>query len=234
LRIVTHIDGFISALAPILREITAYGRMENFIENAKIENARSKRLKIVEQDQPNYAVWLKQCTLYLNTTQLLKKCSLRIAKGNRAIIWGAHGTGKHILVKLIMCVYMLEDNSEETESEFHFEEEDGQACILGYDVTKVNLRELRARISYLDGGMTSFYRSTIREVIDPLVKYTDEDIMELIDYFNLMDTVEGFLKSEKSKKNFKSLAELKQLEKMASVDKKIVSDSFETEFYSQI
>ena len=48
LRIVNHIDGFISALAPILREITAYGRIENFIENAKVENAGSKRLNIVE------------------------------------------------------------------------------------------------------------------------------------------------------------------------------------------
>lgn len=143
LRIAEYIDGFISAMAPTLREITAYGRLENFIEKAKSENTGCKKLKIVDQVKPEFAVWLKRCNIYLNTSHILKNLSLRIQSGAKMILWGAHGSGKHVLVKLIMCVYNLDENSEEIESKFYSKGEDGEAYILGYDVSKVNLRELR-------------------------------------------------------------------------------------------
>ena len=162
----------------------------------------------------------------MNSSQIIKNLSLRIAKGNRAIIWGEHGTGKHVLVKLIMCVYMLEDNCDETESQFYIKGEDGQACILGYDVTKVNLRELRAKISYLDGGTASCFKSTIRQVIDPRVEYTDKDILELVEYFGLMQVIENFLRSQRSKKISKRGAMLftskKEIDKMTSIGKKLL------------
>lgn len=110
LRIGQNIDGFITALAPILTEITAYGRLENFIKNAKCDNQRCKKLNIVDREKPEYAIWFKHCNLYLSHNRVLKNVSVRIKRGFRAVFWGSHGAGKHVLVKLIMSIYNLDEN----------------------------------------------------------------------------------------------------------------------------
>lgn len=47
LKIGEFIDGFIGALAPTMREISSFNRLENFIKNGVCDNSNSKKLKIV-------------------------------------------------------------------------------------------------------------------------------------------------------------------------------------------
>lgn len=85
-----------------------------------------------------YAIWMKKCSVMLNNCQIMKDCSLRIKKGATVALWGRAGSGKKVLTKLMMGIYKFE------------EIEGSKAYILGYDLTRINLAELRANIVNLE------------------------------------------------------------------------------------
>ena len=93
-----------------------------------------------------------------------------------------------------MGIYNLSDSTSQSMNKSAINS--GEVWVLGYDLKLVNQRHLRSRISYLKHHTQLSYNYKVREIIDPDYKYSNENILELIEYFQLGDMVKEFVDAE--------------------------------------
>ena len=100
-----------------------------------------------------------------NTPVILKNINLKIKSGEKVGIVGKTGSGKSSLINALARI---------------IEPKEGNILIDGVDIQNISLKILREKISILP--QESFIiESTLRDNIDPLNKYTDEDILKIVD-----------------------------------------------------
>ena len=100
-----------------------------------------------------------------NTPVILKNINLKIKSGEKVGIVGKTGSGKSSLINALARI---------------IEPKEGNILIDGVDIQNISLKILREKISILP--QESFIiESTLRDNIDPLNKYTDDDILKIVD-----------------------------------------------------
>ena len=99
-----------------------------------------------------------------NTPEILKNINLKIEDGEKIGIAGRTGSGKTSLINSLARI---------------IEPKDGQILINDIDIQNINLKILREKISILPQELF-LIESTLRDNIDPLNKYSDEDILKIV------------------------------------------------------
>ena len=116
-----------------------------------------------------------------NTPVILKNINLKIKDGEKIGISGRTGSGKSSLINSLARI---------------IEPKSGEILIDNTDIKNINLKVLREKISILPQELF-LIESTLRDNIDPLNKYTDEDILKIVKDLNLFPNL-----NDKDKLNF--------------------------------
>ena len=107
------------------------------------------------------------------TPLILKNINLKIKSKEKIGIVGRTGSGKSTLI-LSLCRILESVN--------------GKILIDNCDISKINLDSLRQNITIVSQE-PFILEGTLRENIDPLFKYKDNEILEILDSFNLFKDV---------------------------------------------
>ena len=110
-----------------------------------------------------------------NTPEILKNINLKIESGEKIGIVGKTGSGKSSLINALSRI---------------IEPKSGNIIIDDVDIQNITLKILREKISILP--QESFLiESNLRDNIDPLNKYTDEDILKIIEDLRLFKNLDN-------------------------------------------
>ena len=110
-----------------------------------------------------------------NTPEILKDINLKIKDGEKIGIVGRTGSGKSSLINSLARI---------------IEPISGHIIIDDKDIQNINLHVLRDKISILPQELFVF-ENTLRDNIDPLNKYSDEDILKILKDFHLFKNLEN-------------------------------------------
>ena len=110
-----------------------------------------------------------------NTPEILKNINLKIESGEKIGIVGKTGSGKSSLINALSRI---------------IEPKSGNIIIDDVDIQNITLKILREKISILP--QESFLiESNLRDNIDPLNKYADEDILKIIEDLRLFKNLDN-------------------------------------------
>ena len=104
---------------------------------------------------------------------VLKGISLNINPGEKIGIIGRTGAGKTSFVNLFIKF---------------FDEYEGSIQLNGLELKNIYLDSLRTQVTFISQD-SYFFEGTLRENIDPLNKYTDEDLLSLLEESEMIDKV---------------------------------------------
>ena len=110
-----------------------------------------------------------------NTPVILKNINLKIEAGEKVGIVGKTGSGKSSLINALARI---------------IEPKEGNIFIDDVDIQNINLKILREKISILPQE-PFIIESTLRDNIDPLNKYKDEDILKIVDDLCMFKNLEN-------------------------------------------
>ncbi|XP_065864880.1 putative ABC transporter C family member 15 [Euphorbia lathyris] len=110
---------------------------------------------------------------------VLKNISCTFPGGKKVGVVGRTGSGKSTLIQAIFRI---------------IEAREGSIAIDDVDISKIGLHDLRSRLSIIPQDPTMF-EGTVRENLDPLEQYSDQEVWEALDKCQLGDLVRS--KSEK-------------------------------------
>ena len=109
-----------------------------------------------------------------NTPEILKNINLKIESEEKIGIVGKTGSGKSSLINALARI---------------IEPKKGNIFIDDVDIQNISLKILREKISILPQE-PFIIESTLRDNIDPLNKYSDEDILKIIEDLSLFNNLE--------------------------------------------
>jgi ABC-type multidrug transport system fused ATPase/permease subunit len=117
-------------------------------------------------------------------------------KGETVAIIGESGSGKHLLFNLIMRIYER-DLTIADDKDYEIDENEVRPSIkvLGFNMRDVNCRDIREKISYL-GKDSKTVTGSIRENMDPNLKYSDRQIIQLLKIFRAEEVIENVSKGD--------------------------------------
>jgi ABC-type multidrug transport system fused ATPase/permease subunit len=110
-----------------------------------------------------------------NTPEILKDINLKIKDGEKIGVVGRTGSGKSSLINSLSRI---------------IEPISGHIIIDDKDIQNINLQVLREKISILPQELFVF-ENTLRDNIDPLNKYSDEDLLKILNDFKLFQNLEN-------------------------------------------
>lgn len=108
-----------------------------------------------------------------DTELVLKELTFEVAKGERIGVVGRTGAGKSTIC---LCISRILELSE------------GSIIIDGLDISQMDLKDLRSRITVIPQDPTMF-NGTLRYNLDPLGRATDEEVINILKAAKLHDLI---------------------------------------------
>jgi ATP-binding cassette subfamily C (CFTR/MRP) protein 4 len=105
----------------------------------------------------------------------LKDITFTIESGHRVGVVGRTGSGKSTLVQTLLRI---------------LEAENGTISIDGINIASVGLHKLRREISVINQVPTLFSGCSVRENLDPFGEYTDDQIRDVLEDVQMMETID--------------------------------------------
>ena len=178
IKMVIHMANFCIHYIQIYENIVSFAKLNNFSKKAKIEKKGKEELT-PELIRTQKVCLLKNVSLSLGKRLLINNISLELPKGKIIGLLGESGSGKHILVDLLLKIY-TPDLPPEAKKSASFSDIGAilpppllEIFGLGWEST-CN-KSFRKNVVFLKSEPTLF-SGTLRDNIDPDKEFSDDEI----------------------------------------------------------